>query len=126
MATEVELRIAQFRYYGNGNENNYPLNDISWFGGSDNVTTYDLLKNLGPAVKIGIQTLPGVRFFLNNNSDSIIIDHTGIYELDVRDITTTISSLKFDVSSLNLISEVDNASLIVDIMYKKTDGAVTN
>lgn len=128
MATNSTLEIVQYRYYGQGDTHNTPTesDSLNWIGGFDGSNRYNLLSNLGPAIKIGIQTLPGVKFYLNGNTNYMIVDHTGVYELDLSDISTTISELSFDPKSVALIDTVENAGLIVDIMYKKIDGMVTN
>lgn len=114
----VEPEVHQFRFYGFESNFNYP-EKLIWVGSNnDNTRSVDLLSSVGAAVKIGIQTLPGVKFWisLGNLSDPIIIDHTGVYELDLRNTTTKIGSLFFDPKSLARVSEVDNASLIVDVL----------
>lgn len=131
MATKnTEPIVQQLRYYGTGNSKNIP-DDNSWIGISTEENApkaYDLLANYGSAVKLGIQTLPGVRFFIssNNLSNGIIIDHTGVYELDLRNTTTTISNLYFDAASLQRIDEIDNACIIVDLLCNPKQGAVNS
>lgn len=124
MAEVVSYEIQQYRFYNFNSDKNQPqtLSAWNWVDGDDGTNNAkDLLTQLGAAVKIGIQTIPGVKFYLNTDSSAgIIIDHTGVYELDLTDTTTTISTLFFDPESLILIDKVDNASLIVDIMYKPT------
>ena len=104
MATAtVEPIVKQLRYYGFDNALNVPQEDNSWMNlSTDGVNKADLLTSFGAAVKIGIQTLPGVRFFINeqSNNDGIIIDHTGVYELDLRNTTTAVNNLYFDAASL--------------------------
>lgn len=132
MATEqVNQKVYQLRYYNTGNSNNYPKDDEenSWWGQtSDTTAAKNLLTNFGSAVKIGIQTLPGVKFYLNDITTAmpIIIDHTGVYELDLRNTTTSISHLYFDLESLKRINEMDNASIIVDILCNPSQGTVNS
>ena len=115
--------VHQFRYYGvmKGNDN-VPQYPEIWAKTENN----DLLTGYGPAVKIGIQTLPGVKFYISDNATSkgIIIDHTGVFELDLRNTTTTIGNLYFDPSSLARIDEVQNASIIVDVLCNASEGTV--
>ena len=123
---KIEPKVQQFRFYNFNNKNNNPTG-MNWIGSNgDNTKSVDLLTDIGSAVKIGIQTLPGVRFFffLGNLSDPIIIDHTGVYELDLRNTTTSISSLFFDPQSLARVSEIENASLIVDVLCNPYSGTV--
>lgn len=125
----IEPEVKQFRYYGVGNSKNFPIEDNKWIKvNSDSSLSEDLLSNYGAAIKIGVQTLPGVKLYLGNNSlsNGIIIDHTGVYELDLRNTTTSIGSLYFSVESLNRISEIENASLIVDVLCNPLNGTVTS
>lgn len=116
--------VIQLRYYGLDNPKNTPSNSL-WAGIDlkENVSK-NLLSNYGPAKKIGIQTLPGVIFYLNNLdlTNGIIVDHTGVYELDLRNTTTAITGLYFNIKSLARIDEIDNASIIVDILYQSNQG----
>lgn len=116
-------KVHQFRFYAIGNEHNEPT--IS--NASDLVVWQDgsLFNDYGSIVKIGIQTLPGTKFSIGEDlSNTITIDHTGVYELDLRNISAVISSIVFDSNSLAMISSIDNASLIVDILYY-SEGAVS-
>jgi hypothetical protein len=36
-----------------------------------------------PIVQLGIQSVPGTKFYLNGSNNPIIIGNTGIYELDL-------------------------------------------
>ena len=105
-------RVMQFRFYSDGSTMNYP----------DGCTQARLLSgavfdSYTPILQLGIQSLPGTRFYLNNSLvDPIIIGSTGIYELDV-DGLTEITHLSFHSESLETISRNPNASLIVDIVY---------
>jgi hypothetical protein len=58
-----------------------------------------------PFTQLGIQSLPGTRFYLNDNIEGpVILGSTGIYELELEGISK-ISSLKFDSKSLKLIAD---------------------
>ena len=50
-----------------------------------------------------------------------MLDHTGIYELDLTDTTTSIKTLYFDWESLSTINRVNNTPLIVDILCYEKD-----
>ena len=72
-------------------------------------------------VKVGIQGLPGTKFsFIGDGASAswIMIDHTGVYEIDLTGTSTTISTIAFDPISLANIMQTNNATLIVDILYK--------
>ena len=50
-----------------------------------------------------------------------MLDHTGVYELDLTDTNISISTLYFDYESLITINRVNNTPLIVDILcYEKS------
>ena len=106
-------KVKQFRYYGeNEKEKNSP-SDVKRF----NFTDGSVFANTLPILQLGIQTLPGTRFFLNGSSDPIIIGSTGIYELDLSG-EVEISKLEFELESLKRINEMQNGYLIVDIIYE--------
>lgn len=105
--------VKQFRFYGEDTDalKNYPteVNIASLKNGS-------VFKPYLPILQLGVQALPGTKFYLNDAVEPIIIGHTGIYELDL-DIETQISGLQFNSKSLEIISNNENAYLIVDIIY---------
>lgn len=106
--------INQIRYYGDGNSKNYPSNVNKQFLQSGSV-----FHNTLPIVQLGIQTLPGMKIYINNHTNPIIVGQTGIYELNV-DGMSYITDIRFDYSSLNLIdSNQVNAYLIIDYLYEK-------
>lgn len=74
-----------------------------------------------PIYQLGIQALPGTKFYLNESQDPIIIGATGIYELDLHE-KSTISALHFDPDSIRTINEamsIGTGYLIVDIVYEE-------
>lgn len=112
-------RIMQFRYYSDKDDkkNNQPLGvtkkDFS--GVSNGYTIFDDYKTI---TQLGIQALPGTRFYLNNNSEGpIVIGSTGIYELELEGISS-IEALRFETKSLNEIESNPNVGLIIDIVYE--------
>lgn len=108
--------INQIRYYGEGNAKN----------SNSNVTmaklrSGSLFSDTLPITQLGIQTLPGVKIYINNHTNPIIIGSTGIYELNV-DGLSYITDIKFDGVSLNLINNnQSNAYLIIDYIYEKEE-----
>lgn len=103
-------QIKQFRYYGDGNVNNYPTN-LTF----ENLNDGTAFKEISTITQLGIQTLPGVRFRLNNALSPIIIGSTGIYELDLEGISE-ITQLMFESISLSNIESNSNAYLIIDMI----------
>lgn len=110
--------IMQFRYYGSGNRNNNQPTNIS----IDNLYSGSIFGNYAPFTQLGIQTLPGTRFYLNDadHQRPIVVGSTGIYELELDGISQ-ITTLSFDRASLQLIDESQTAYLIIDVIYNKED-----
>ena len=113
----------QFRFYNQNSNKNYSPNGHPKVSYKTlvNGTLFDLRQD-NPAFQIGIQALPGTKFYLNNGRSSnskIIIGSTGIYELNTENININIINLQFDGQSINDIDQNDNACLIVDIIYTK-------
>lgn len=76
-----------------------------------------------PIYQLGIQALPGTKFYLNESQDPVIIGATGIYELDLHE-KSTISALHFDPESIKTIKKsllTGNGFLIVDIVYEEEE-----
>ena len=72
-----------------------------------------------PTIKhLGIQTIPGVKFYINEVKEPIIIGQTGIFELDLFQYPSlTINGFK--VGTLDF-SEGSNCFLIIDLVYITT------
>lgn len=105
--------IMQFRYYDDEHTNNQP-EDLT----ADVLNKGTAFAKYFPFTQLGIQALPGTRFYLNDNIEGpVIIGSTGIYELELEGISK-ISSLKFDSKSLKLIADNPNAFLIIDVIYE--------
>ena len=104
-------KIMQFRYYAEKNNKNQPKN-IS----KSNLSSGSVFSNYYPITQLGIQALPGTKFYLNNSITAIIVGSTGIYELDLEGLAE-INNISFDAASLQAINSNNNAYLIVDIVY---------
>ena len=110
--------VNQVRYYGDSaaKTKNSP----------DNVTYRTLqsgavFESTMPIVQLGIQTLPGMKFYINEHPNPIIVGQTGIYELNVDGISY-ITKLRFDGQTLSTINNNSNtAYLIIDYIYEKED-----
>lgn len=111
------VRMLQFRYYADNNKNNYPL-DWNW----TQYCSSNTFKKYSPIVSIGIQTLPGTKFYLNGSLNPIIIGVSGIFELDVTNTSTTINNLHIDQKSMELIKNRENGYLIIDLIYEEQGG----
>lgn len=105
-------RVMQFRYYDTGNIKNAPSKIQA-----NTLISGKIFNNYFPIYHLGIQTLPGVQFYLNHGTDPIMIGSTGIYELNLEGLSE-ITSLKFTKASVDMIETTPGAYLIVDLVYE--------
>ena len=105
-------KIGQIRYFAEKDPRNYPstVNAIRLRSGA-------VFSSIYPIVQLGIQTLPGTKFYVNNHTTPVIIGATGIYELSV-DGLTNITDIQFDDKSLKTINDNANAYIIIDYIYE--------
>ena len=91
-------QIKQFRYYEQNSNKNYP-NTISL----SNLASGSIFSKYVPIIQLGIQSLPGTKFYLNNSNDPVIIGNTGIYELNLNGLSeiTAIAQLRDNFQSLD-------------------------
>lgn len=111
--------IRQLRYYGEDDSRNYPQNDPIYGNISLNqLINAQFFAKYMPISQIGIQTMPGVKFYINDDikaTNGIIIGYTGTYELNLEGIAE-INSLRFDQSSIDNIKNIPDAYLIIDMV----------
>ena len=109
-------KVQQIRYYGD-NKSDSDKNQPAKLTGN-RLRSGSIFNQYTPMKQIGIQTMPGVKFYLNNSIEPIVIGSTGIYELNVENLTE-ITALSFDTTSINMINETPSTSyIIVDILYE--------
>ena len=108
-------KIKQFRFYSDS-ENVLGKNQPTSAKLTDFVNG-SVFDNYYPILQLGVQSLPGTKFYLNEGAEPIIIGSTGIYELDLIG-QTEITKMQFDYASMNLIANNNQAHLIVDILYE--------
>lgn len=111
----MKKTIRQYCFYDSGNTNNNPRNITKESLTSGSIFFKD--STLGNITQLGIQSLPGTKFYLNNSITPVIIGFTGIYELDLKD-EAEITMLSFDSGSIDRIMETSSAFLIVDAIYE--------
>lgn len=112
----MSRQIKQFRYYGEqATSKNYPTlgTYAAFLKGS-------AFSECMPVIHLGIQAPSGTKFYLNNSDNAIVVGYTGIYEIDVEDLTE-ITSLSFNVDSLQQVGDNDNFYIIVDLVYEQED-----
>lgn len=109
--------IRQLRYYKENDERNYPQNKEEGYISINQLANYQFFSQYMPITQIGIQTLPGTKFYLNDivQNYPIIVGYTGIYELKL-DGFAEINSLSFDIASLETIRDTKDAYLIIDMV----------
>lgn len=108
-------QIVQFRYYNDDNEND---NDNQPAGKKyiDFCKDGSVFTPYLPFTQINIQTMPGVRMYLNNDIvNPVIIGSTGIYQLDLEGISE-ITDLYFSTASMEMIRDNDEGYLIIDVI----------
>lgn len=108
--------IKQCRYY---NESDSERNQPKGLSKADLING-KVFEKFKPILQLGIQTLPGTKFYLNDSIDPIIVGYTGIYELELDD-QTEIFNLTFNKDSMDLIDTNPNGYLIVDILYEENE-----
>lgn len=105
-------KIMQFRYYGDEDSRNQPKNSENKISRAK-LASGSVFTGYLPITQLGIQALPGTRFYLNNSTTPIIIGSTGIYELDLEGLSE-ITKLSFELSSIDNIIKTPAAYLIID------------
>lgn len=107
-------QIKQFRYYYSGSTKNYPANFQNYY---NKLINGNIFEKTGIISHLGIQGVPGTKFYLNNSSFPIVIGSTGIYELDLG-VVGQIHSIKFDANTLNAYyTSTSQTRLLIDIVY---------
>lgn len=112
-------KVMQFRYYSKNDGRNQPNAEGSEITLS-NLQSGGIFENYGNIIQLGIQTLPGTKFYLNYGINPIMVGSTGIYELDLEGLSP-ITKLAFDKKSLDSIEETPNAYLIIDTIYESEE-----
>ena len=111
-------RIKQFRFFSKTDKTHNTPNTSYQSLVSGNVFSSEL-----PILQIGIQALPGTKFYVNSSTSPVIVGVTGVYELNLGD-NTQITSLSFDGNSLNAIANCSTGGLIIDVTYDNNNEEV--
>ena len=75
-------------------------------------------KGVYPILQLGIQGLPGTKFYLNGSIYPICIGLSGIYDLEVKN-GVIISKLEFSADSM--AKYASGSVLIVDVIYEEKE-----
>ena len=108
-------KIMQYRFFEENGNQNQPNTSYEMIT-KNNLINGAIFSNRTPITQLGIQTLPGTKFYLNNSVDPVEVGITGIYELDL-DGQAEIVKLTFSETSMERIEENSNGYLIVDVLY---------
>lgn len=105
--------IFQLRYFGEGHGNNFPttISQQMLLEGS-------FLPKNSSIIKLGIQSIPGLKFYINDNTSPIMLGSSGLYEIDLTHTTGVITSLKFDNQILDNFSNYNNSYLFIDMIME--------
>lgn len=104
-------KIKQFRYFGTGDTAHNTPNTTH-----QTLVSGSVFASVLPILQLGVQALPGTKFYINSSTNPVIVGVTGVYELNLND-NTQISSLSFDSFSLEAISQCSTGGLIIDVTY---------
>lgn len=106
--------VKQYRYY---NDNDTTRNQPTAIN-KQNLIDGQIFESPScfPILQLGIQALPGTKFYLNSSLDPVVVGFTGIYELDL-DNKTEIVKLSFNKTSIETIESNSNGYLIIDVLY---------
>lgn len=107
-------QVKQFRFYGLNNPKN--SNELSDNTAIDLLVKNNIFNDYNEILQLGIQSLPGTEFQLNESDYSIVVGNTGIYELNVAGIAD-ITNIRFAPQSIQAIEKSSTAYLIIDILY---------
>lgn len=102
-------------------DKHYHIGQAIWKSGV--ATDIDLLgENITNVVKLGITTIPGVKFNFNKTEDAsndtfptIEIGRTGFFELDLKDLAMTINSIT--VADSTSAATINNNYCYIDFIY---------
>ena len=73
-------------------------------------------SNYLPVSQLGVQSIPGTKFFLNGNTNPVIIGFTGVFSIDLSS-GGEINEIRFDEDSIKNINDNVGAVLIVDMAH---------
>lgn len=113
-------KVKQFRFFSSSDSDLNTLQNYPEGISTKNLVSGSIFKNYFPIIQLGIQTLPGTKFYVNKGIDPIIINYSGIFTLDITD-GVEISHLSFDLDSINSIDSNSGGYLIIDIIYEAED-----
>lgn len=117
----MAYRIAQFRFYGYGSENNYCPNESKITNPRDKMgdalINGSIFNNFTPINKITIETSKKIRVCFNKNMYPISINNDRIFVLEPSD-NGLIFKINFCWEDLTLYFNSNTDYLIINIFYE--------
>lgn len=112
--------VYQFRYYGEGSDKNYhPKDPLNYSRiNAENLKSGNAFEEYMPVRQLGVQSIPGTKFYLNDSISPIVIGSTGIYEIELNSLVE-IKRLSFDPKSIEAVQQSPTFFIIVDILCEK-------
>ena len=112
----LDKTIKQFRYYNDNKSMNYPKDltksKICGIINIENPEGYSIFHNKA-IYQLGIQALPGTKFFVNGSTNPAIVGANGFFEIGEH-TDFLVNDLVFDEVSIDLIASNPSALLIID------------
>jgi len=112
--------LRQYRYYGEKNSGeNYPK-DIN----KEALVEGSFLDDSGLYIlQLGIQGLPGTKFYVNDNLFPIILDASGVFTLEAKNGARISKKISFEEKSIDKIDQIKNdfAYLIIDVLTENEE-----
>lgn len=83
----------------------------------EQLETTNIFQPYAPILHLGIQSIPGLKFYLNDNFFApLYVNNSGIFEIDLTNTFGLIGSISFD--NENLEKTLQLGYLIIDILYE--------
>lgn len=111
----MKKSIQQYRFFAPDSPQNYAIET------TEKLVDGTFFGEKVPIFQLGIQGLPGTRFYLNDTVTPVIIGDSGIFEIELGKGITEISKVKFDCASLDAIAKSQDAYLIIDTLYLESE-----
>lgn len=114
--------IKQYRYYSDGNPNNQPAQNLTKDKICGIISIDNPYRDLYFQDKIiyqlGIQAIPGTKFYINGSTEPAIIGINGYFQIN-QNSDFIVNTLRFDEKSIKFIEKNPAALLIIDTIEEE-------
>lgn len=83
---------------------------------ADSLISGTAFTNYLPLSQLGVQALPGTKFYLNGNNEPVIVGFSGVFTIDLSK-GGFITQITFDQKSIQSIENNPQSMLIIDMAY---------